>query len=193
MTLQQPLTRRERNRPACWRELATNTRLVIVTAQSPQPGIVAPLRKMYGAEADADAVRLDITTHENTIAVWRWLAAHRVGLDWIAVVNTDGVKPIDKFRRKLDETLSAADSLAVALHSITVDTADAEPAGLAIATDVVGDLVSTLSLRRPLWPQVLDWSARRGRTVEHVRHLLHPQRETRRPLPRQRPQAQRLR
>lgn len=151
--------------------------------------MVALIRKAYGAEADGDAVRFDTARpiDEHTIAVWRWLAAHRVGFDWIAVVNADNVKPIDRFRRKLDEALCSANGLVVGLHAINVDTVNAEPAGLAIAADVAGDFTSTLSLRRPLWAQVLDWCARRGRNIEHVSHLLHPQREATRPPQRQRP------
>lgn len=153
--------------------------------------MVADVRAKYGATGDGDCVRFDTerSIDEHTIATWRWLAAHRVGFEWVAVVNTDAVKPIDKFRRKLDESLSAANSLVVALHAINANAAEDEPAGLAIAADVVGDLTSTLSLRRPLWPQIQDWCDRRGRTIQHVEHLLHPERFKRASSRSQRPHA----
>lgn len=166
-------------------------RLVLVTAQPPRPGLVAETRAKYGATGDGDSVRFetDRSIDEHLIATWRWLAAHRVGFEWLAVVNVDSVKPVDKFRRKMDQTLRAADSLVVALHVVNVDTAEAEPVGLAIAADVVGDLTSTLSLRRPLWPQIQNWCDRRGRTIQHVEHLLHPERFKRASSRSQRPHA----
>jgi len=72
--LEPPLTRRERNRPPCWRgDLATATRLVVATSQPPRPGVVAAVRKPYGATADHDVVRfaIDQPPDEHLISVWR--------------------------------------------------------------------------------------------------------------------------
>lgn len=168
-------------RPPCHRAPPTISRLAIVANQWPEAGTVAELSKRFGAEADADAVRLDpaLSPDECLISVWRWLAVHRTGHEWIAVIDADRVKPIDKFRAKLDNALASAESLVVALHPVNADVADAMPAGLVIAADVVGDFTFGLTSRRPLWSQVQSWCELRGRTIRHVHHLLHPQRPER--------------